>query len=200
MGTERVAFTSENGPQLIKGEDAGFPGVGYIYRWVVWFSILRPNGDSKKISPVSGFVVQGVTGSKKVFKPDGALEEERSADESLWEAFKVTDGRSEGTDTIQLVFAMGYKTTLTLTLAAGFQPTVAGTAITTLDPMATPGGADCKLSNQPENFAPTLIRKIRILADCRGSIQWFRWKTLAQNHPGTYRETWEQIAGQQISH
>lgn len=197
MATDSVAFTSDEGPQISRGADLGFPDDCYIYNWVVSFFITRGSGLHPGISAVSGFVVQRVDVSKMVFKCDGTSDTEKSKSETVWETFKVVNGESEGSDTVLFGFPKDRRTSLAATFSASFHPTITGATRTPIDPMTNPGGADGTLDRQPDGFTPTLVRKIHISVDCCDGVERFSWETLAHNSWGTYEETWKQATGQE---
>lgn len=196
MPTDAVGFTTDQGPELLKGVDEGFPDDCFIYKWVVSFAITRGGGTSPPTAPVSGFVVQRVDVSKAVFECNGTLDAAASKSETVFETFKVADGDSEGTDTIQFNFPKNRRTSVSATFGASFLPVIRGATRTAINPLTNPGGADGTLDKQPTGFSPTLFRKVHVFVDCCGGSETFFWETRAYNSFGTYEEKWTHRTGQ----
>ncbi|MCC2113189.1 MAG: hypothetical protein KDJ16_14235 [Hyphomicrobiales bacterium] len=178
-------------PQLRSGDDAGYPGVAFLFNWATRFHVA--GGDANDSGPAHGFVVQKVDGRKTVRHLDGRPDLHASMDEILWESFAVVDGETDRADMIQLVFQKDRVTTLDLKLAAGFQPALDGASARPLHPRGEIYGAEFKLDTEPAGFAPTLFRTLRISVQDDGVSQPC-WQARVADGDGRIVDEWPEGA------
>ncbi len=195
-----VAFETMEGPELI-GQGL-LPDVCRIWRWVIEFFPTQSRGVNLASSAQTGQIIQKVEVIKQVFRCDGTPDLALSSNEVFWEYFNVVDGRTEGSDNVQVVFPNGRRTTVELVLSAGYFASLDGVAPQTINPLTNPGGASGRLSAEPPGFSATatLVRRLTASVNCCETATTSSWTAQATNIWESYSETWQQQDDGPVEH
>lgn len=201
MPTNAVAFDTMDGPEIVKGQDFGFPGDCFVWRWNVIFFVTQSSGNNLLPSAQSGSIIQKVTIKKTVKNCDGTIDQAKSKNETIWEFFTIRHDASDpssrpetNVDSFQIGFPDKKITEVEITLEASYHAQITGVTINNQPDVY---GADGTLSGQPNGFDITLTRTFRASANCcTGNT--FSWSCGANNKWQTYNESWSQNQNQEI--